>query len=404
MEEEKISKREKIYKYLMIIVITVFITFIITTFVLYRYFPNYIGTYNTDSISLPDYLSKIDNSIEKYYLWNDDINEEDLRDGAIKGYVSGLGDEYTQYIPASEMEEYTENLTGSFVGIGIYMIADEESDSIIVYYPIPESPAESAGIKSGDKIISVDGTKYTAEDFDTIADQIKGEEGSTVNIVVERDKKELSFDITRAKIITNPITTKKLENNIGYLKLPSFDEETADHFKEKVQELQKDGATSLIIDLRNNGGGIVDEATEIADFFLEKGKKIISTIDNNDKEEITYSENDPIFNMKTVILVNENTASASEILTAALKDYDKATVVGTKTFGKGIIQTVFTLSDGSGLTITTAEYFTPNGENIHKVGITPDEEVNLPESVENIYAVTEDDDTQLKKAIEILSE
>ena len=404
MEEEKISKREKIYKYLMIIVITVFITFIITTFVLYRYFPNYIGTYNTDSISLPDYLSKIDNSIEKYYLWNDDINEEDLRDGAIKGYVSGLGDEYTQYIPASEMEEYTENLTGSFVGIGIYMIADEESDSIIVYYPIPESPAESAGIKSGDKIISVDGTKYIAEDFDTIADQIKGEEGSTVNIVVERDKKELSFDITRAKIITNPITTKKLENNIGYLKLPSFDEETADHFKEKVQELQKDGATSLIIDLRNNGGGIVDEATEIADFFLEKGKKIISTIDNNDKEEITYSENDPIFNMKTVILVNENTASASEILTAALKDYDKATVVGTKTFGKGIIQTVFTLSDGSGLTITTAEYFTPNGENIHKVGITPDEEVNLPESVENIYAVTEDDDTQLKKAIEILSE
>ena len=388
----------------MIIVITVFITFIITTFVLYRYFPNYIGTYNTDSISLPDYLSKIDNSIEKYYLWNDDINEEDLRDGAIKGYVSGLGDEYTQYIPASEMEEYTENLTGSFVGIGIYMIADEESDSIIVYYPIPESPAESAGIKSGDKIISVDGTKYTAEDFDTIADQIKGEEGSTVNIVVERDKKELSFDITRAKIITNPITTKKLENNIGYLKLPSFDEETADHFKEKVQELQKDGATSLIIDLRNNGGGIVDEATEIADFFLEKGKKIISTIDNNDKEEITYSENDPIFNMKTVILVNENTASASEILTAALKDYDKATVVGTNTFGKGIIQTVFTLSDGSGLTITTAEYFTPNGENIHKVGITPDEEVNLPESVENIYAVTEDDDTQLKKAIEILSE
>lgn len=187
------------------------------------------------------------------------------------------------------------------------------------------------------------------------------------------------------------------------MNLPSFDEGTAEDFKEKVEELQSQGAKSLIIDLRNNGGGIVDEATEIADYILKKGDTIISTVDNTGEKEVTFSENKPIFNMSIVILVNENTASASEILTAALQDYDKATVVGTKTYGKGVIQTFFTLSDGSGLKITTAEYYTPKGSTIHEVGITPDKEVELPDSIENIYAVSEKDDTQLKKAIEILS-
>ena len=407
MEDEKYSKRQKIYKNIMIISLTAFITFIITTFVLYTYYPNYLGSTFVElsnGSTISDYIKKIRGSIEKYYLWADQINDEDLQAAAIQGYVSGLGDEYTEYIPSKEMEEYTETITGSFVGIGIYMIADEESDSIIVYYPIPGSPAEKAGIKSGDKIIKVNGTEYTAKDFETISDYIKGEEGTKVNIIVERENKELSFDITREKINTNPITTKIIEKNIGYLNLPSFDEGTAEDFEEKVKELQGKGAKSLIIDLRNDGGGIVDEATKIADYILEKGDVIISTVDNKGEKEITYSENDPIFNMPIVILVNENTASASEILTAALQDYKKATVVGTKTYGKGIIQTLFTLSDGSGLKITTAEYYTPKGTNIHKVGIKPDEEVKLPDDIENIYAVAEKDDTQLKKAIDILNE
>lgn len=403
MEEE--NNRERIYKKIMLVVLTMFITFILTMFGTYIYLKNnsQILDINVGDISsTSNYLRKIRSSIQKYYLWTDKINDEDLEESAVQGYVSGLGDEYTEYIPKKKMEEYTENLTGSFVGIGVYMIADEEHDRVIVYYPIPESPAEKIGIKSGDQILKVDGVEYTAKDFDTIADHIKGKEGTTVNIVVLRDNKELSFDIKREKIITNPITIKKLENNIGYLKLPSFDEETAKNFKEKVEELQKQGAKSLIIDLRNDGGGIVDEATEIADYILDKGDTIISTVDNKGEKEITYSKHKPIFNMPIVTLVNENTASASEILTAALKDYDKATVVGTKTYGKGIIQTLFTLSDGSGLKITTAEYYTPKGTTIHKVGITPDEEIELPEEVENIYAVKEKDDTQLKKAIEIL--
>ena len=404
MEDENI-KHERLYKKIMLIAITAFITFVITTFAIYTYLSNNPEELTVDigSSSTTTYLKKIRKAIDKYYLWNEEINEQDLEEGAIQGYVAGLGDKYTEYVPAKDMQEYTENITGSFVGIGIYMIADEKSDRVIVYYPIPGSPAEKAGIKSGDKIVKVNDIEYTAQDFDTISDYIKGEEGTKVNIVIERDKKQLSFEISRTKINTNPITIKKLDNGIGYLSLPSFDDKTSKDFKEKVEELQKQGAKSLIIDLRNNGGGIVDEATKIADYILDKGDTIISTVDNTGKKDVTFSEDKPIFDMPIIVLVNENTASASEILAAALKEYDKATIVGTKTFGKGVIQTFFTLSDGSGLKITTAEYYTPKGNTIHEVGVTPNEIVELPKDVDNIYAVSEKDDTQLKKAIKILS-
>lgn len=405
MKEEK---RQKIYKYLMLIILTAFVTFMITAFSMYTYFNNTDLTLSNDGTSittdsnLEKYLKKIKNVVDKYYLWNDEIDEEQLQIGAVEGYVAGLGDEYTEYIPADEMEEYTENITGNFVGIGIYMIADEESRRVVVYYPIPESPAEKAGIKAGDKIISVDGTEYTSSDFDNIADYIKGEEGTTVNIVIERNGERLSFDIVREKINTNPITIEMLENNIGYLKLPSFDEGTAEDFKSKVEELQKEGAKSIIIDLRNNGGGIVEEATNIADFLLDKDKTIISTVDNQDKKEITYSKNDPIFTMPIIVLVNENSASASEILACSIQDNERGKIVGTKTYGKGIIQTFLSLTDGSGLKITTEEYYTPKGTTIHKVGITPDEVVELPDTVANIYAVERAEDTQLQKSIELL--
>ncbi len=411
MKEEK---KQRVYKTVMLVILTAFITFMITAFSMYTYFSNNseisfsnitdsIGSISTgNNTDLEKYLKRIKQTIDKYYLWNDDIDEEKLFDGAVEGYVAGLGDEYTEYIPADEMEEYTEEITGNFVGIGIYMIADEEAGRVVVYYPIPESPAEKAGIKAGDYIISVDGTEYTSDDFDNIANYIKGEEGTTVHLEVERDGERLSFDITREKINTNPITTRLIEDNIGYLKLPSFDEETSEDFKTKVEELQSQGAKSLIIDLRNNGGGIVEEATEIADDLLDKGNTIISTVDNADKKEITYSKEDPIFTMPVVVLVNENSASASEILACSLQDNERAKIVGTKTYGKGIIQTLLSLTDGSGLKITTEEYYTPKGTQIHKVGITPDEVVELPETVETIYAVKEDQDTQLHKAIEIL--
>lgn len=408
MKEEQQERTQRIYKVIMLVVLTAFITFMITSLSLYTYFTNnsaytlVTGESNSTYTKLTDYLSKIKSIIQKNYLWQDKIDETKLEEGAIAGYVEGLGDKYTEYISKDEMKEFTEDITGSFVGIGIYMVADEESQKIIVYYPIPDSPAEKAGIKAGDIIVSVDGVEYGYEEFNIIADHIKGKAGTNVKLVIERDGKKMDFEIKREKIEINPITTKILDNKIGYLNLPSFDTDSADKFKEKVDELLKQDAESLIIDLRNNGGGIVDESTEIADYFLDKGKTIMTTKDNKNNEEVTTSKSNKIYDLPVVILVNENTASASEILTASLKDNGKAKVIGTKTYGKGVIQTVLTLSDGSGLKITTAEYFTPNGTEINEKGIEPDIKVELPDTVKSVYSVSDDDDTQLKKAIEEL--
>lgn len=406
------EKKNRIYKSIMLVVLTAFITFMITAFWISSHFSEEGKKVSVDSLldgitqskstDLESYLSKLKVVIDKYYLWKNDIDEEKLKTSAIVGYIEGLGDEYSEYIPKEEMEEYLEDVTGNFVGIGIYMVQDEDLDRVVVYYPIPGSPAEKVGIKPGDVILKVDGTEYFAEDFENISQYIKGNEGTSVNIVIQRGENQITFDIKREKILANPITTKMLESNIGYLQLTSFDEDTAEDFKTKVEDLQKQGAKKLIIDLRNNGGGIVDETTEIADLLLEKGKTIISTKNNNEETEVTLSENDQTFSMPIVVLVNENTASSSEILACSLKDNGRATIVGTKTYGKGIIQTVLSLADGSGLKLTTEEYYTPKGEKIHEVGVEPNEEVKLPENITNIYALEEKDDTQLKKAIEIL--
>ena len=410
MNEKHEGVAQRVYKIIMLIILTAFITFMITSISLYTYFtknPAYTlitgESTSVENSNIDSYLNRIKSVIEKNYLWKDEIDEKKLKDGAIEGYVKGLGDKYTEYIPKSEMKEFTENITGSFVGIGIYMISDEDSGRVIVYYPIPESPAEKAGIKPGDAIISVNDVEYTSNDFNKIADYIKGEVGTKVKLVIERDGKKLDFEITRQKIEVNPISSKILKNNVGYINLPSFDSDSSKRLKEKTDDLVSKGAKSLIIDLRNNGGGIVDESTKIADYFLDKDKTIMTTKDNKGKEEVEKTKSKMTYNMPLVILTNENTASASEILTAALKENERAKIIGTKTYGKGVIQAVLTLSDGSGIKITTAEYFTPNGTEINKKGISPDIEVKLPDTIKNIYAVKEDDDTQLNKAIEELS-
>ena len=199
----------------------------------------------------------------------------------------------------------------------------------------------------------------------------------------------------------NPVEGEVLEGNIGYIVFNSFDEGTADVFKAKYEELEKQGIKSLIIDLRYNGGGIVDEALKIADYVLEKDKVMLYEVNKNNNEEVKKSENDPIINLPIIILTNENTASSSEILSAALKENGKAKTVGTITYGKGIIQTLMQLPDGSGLKITSAEYLTPNRNKINKIGIKPDEEVELPDTLKNILNIDKAEDTQLQKAIEM---
>ena len=402
MEEKK---RFKIYKVVMLVILVAFITFLLTTIGMYQYFTKSgsgqkIISTSSEYQDIASELSKYKRLIDKYFLG--DVDEEKLKEGAIKGYIEGLDDQYTEYISKDDMKDYLEDATGNFVGIGIYMTKDTDANKIMVLSPIKGSPAEKAGILPGDYIVGVDDVTYTAEDMSVAANKIKGEVGSSVKIEILRNSETKTFEITRENIKVNPVEGKVLENNIGYIEFSSFDDGTADDFKAKYEELEKQGIKSLVIDLRNNGGGIVSEALQIADYILEKDDVILYEVDKNNKEEIKKSENAPIINMPIVLLTNGNTASSSEILAGALKDHEKAKIVGTKTYGKGVIQQLLTLPDGSGLKITSEEYLTPNKTKINKIGIEPDEKVELPDSVKNVLTVEQKDDTQLQKAIEIL--
>lgn len=404
MEEKK---RYKVYKIVMLIVLVAFITFMITSIGLYQYFvkgdnlnKHLLLSASSESKDIANSLDTYKAILDKYYLG--EINEEELKEGAIRGYIEGVGDKYTEYISKEEMQEYMEDTKGNFVGIGIYMIQDKKSDKIMVVAPIKNSPAEKAGVQAGDLILAVDGQECTANDMNTISSKIKGEAGTTVKLKLQRGNETLELDIKRESVTVNPVESKMLESNIGYIKFTSFDENTSEDFKKNFETLQKQGAKSLIIDLRNNGGGIVDEALKIADYIAEKDSVLLYEVDKNNKEVVKKSENAPIINMPIILLTNENTASSSEILAGALKDLGKAKIVGTKTYGKGVIQEILTLPDGSGIKITTEKYLTPNKTEINKVGIEPDEKVELPEDLENVLEVEEKDDTQLQKAIQML--
>ena len=409
MEDEKYLKRQRFYKIVMLVVLTAFLTFIFTTIYITKKYNLSDGDQTISSLfsassSSDDKLTKslknIKSILKKYYL--NDIDEDKAIDGAIEGYVSSLGDQCTEYIPKDEMEDYTQNLMGNYVGIGIYMSQNTKDNTIVVLTPIKYSPAEEAGILPGDIIKKINDVEYTGENMTAAANNIKGAEGTKVKLEIQRGQEIKTFEITRKKITTNPVIAEKLDNNIGYLEVTSFDENTAENFKSKYEELKAQGIDSLIIDLRNNGGGLVEEALKIADYIVPKGKELLVTVDKDGKEKVEKSKEDVLIDMPIVVLVNKNSASSSEILAGALKDLNEATIVGTTTYGKGVIQQFLTLRDGSGLKVTVEEYYTPNRTKINGVGIEPNEKIELPETITNPLTVERKDDTQLQKAIELL--
>lgn len=410
-DNNKYVKKQKIYKVIMLMVLTAFITSIVTAMYVVKLEGNIQSTGTntgassilsslTSETNLTKSLKSIEKLVNSKYLNVSDIDETKAIDGAIEGYIDSLGDEYTEYIPADEMKEYTESIMGNFVGIGIYMIQNTEKNLVQVLSPIRESPAEKAGIKAGDLITKVNGVSYTADQMTEMSNTIKGEEGSNVTIEVLRGEQTLTFEVTRAKVNTNPIYSEKLENNIGYLEITSFDEGVAEDFKSKYLALKEQGIKGLVIDLRDNGGGIVDEALKIVDYIVPKNQTTLITVDKDGKEEVSKSKEDRLVEEPVVVLVNSSSASASEIMAGALKDLKCATIVGTRTYGKGVIQQLLTLSNGAGLKITVEEYYTPNKTKINKVGITPDYEVLLETSITR--EPTDANDTQLNKAKEIL--
>ena len=395
------NKAKNIYRTIMLIVVVALITFVLTSIFMYKK----IGT--TTSINIPGISTDLINKlytvrkiIDNEYV--SEIEEENLVEGAVKGYVEGLGDEYTEYFTKSEMEEFKSEVQGNYVGVGIYMMQNTKENNIVILYPIEGSPAEKAGLKSGDIIKKVDDTEFTGEDFEKVSTYIKGKEGTKVKIEIERNGENLTFEVERKKIDLYPIKSEILQNNIGYIKVSSFDDDCAKEFKQTYNELNKSNKLKgLIIDLRNNGGGIVDEALDMADLILDKDKIELISTNKNGEEEIKKSKSNPVINVPIVVLVNDNTASASEIFAAALKENGKATIVGEKTYGKGVIQELISLRDGSGIKVTIEEYLTPNRNKINKVGITPDKEVTLPDTVTSIYNIEKTEDTQLQEAIKL---
>ena len=412
-DNNKYIKRQKIYKTIMLVILTAFITFILTAIYIRNLDENAqtSGTNSeTSSIlngltgdsSLTKSLKNIEKLVKSKYLNVSNIDETKAIDGAIEGYINSLGDEYTEYIPADQMKEYTESIMGNFVGIGIYMVKNTEKNLVQVLSPIRESPAEKVGIKAGDLITKVNGVSYTADQMTEMANTIKGEEGSNVTIEILREEQTLTFEVVRAKVNINPIYSEKLENDIGYLEITSFDEGVAEDFKAKYLSLKEQGIQGLVIDLRDNGGGLVDEALKIVDYIVPKNQTVLITVDKDGKEEVTKSKEDKLIEEPVVVLVNASSASASEIMAGALKDLKVAQIVGNKTYGKGVIQQLLTLTNGAGLKITVEEYYTPNKTKINKVGITPDYEVLLETSITR--EPTDANDAQLNKAKEILKE
>lgn len=395
---------QRIYKMIMLVLIVIIVTSLVTAFTTYQYLSNNGISYskvNTTSLEGLEYtLSQFRSELEKKYIG--EINDEELIEGAVKGYIDALGDPYTTYYTKKEMKTIMEETNGNFVGIGVYMTKDLEKNAILIIKPIENSPAEKAGILPGDLITKVDDVEYTGDKLEEASNKIRGEEGTKVKLEIYRNGETKTFELTRTKVVVSHVTTKVLNNDIGYIAISDFEGECASEFETKYKQLEKQGIKKLIIDIRNNGGGIVDEALKIANMLVDKDSTLLITKDKSDKEEVTKATEKPIINIPTVVLVNEYSASASEILAGALKDNGKATLVGTKTYGKGIIQELHQLSDGSGLKITVSEYYTPNHNAIHKIGITPDVEIDLSEDVKQQTTIQEKDDNQLQKAIEIL--
>ena len=393
------SKGQKIYKIVMLILITALLSSLVTSIIVHERLTSSSSISNIASgdgtTGIETALASIRTMLENEYLG--ELDDEQMLEMAIKGYVAGVGDQYTVYYTPEEMSEEYDEAMGNYVGIGIYMVVNYEEGTITVLEPMEGSPAKEAGIQEGDLITKVDGEVVTVSNVSETSNKIKGEEGTKVTLEITREEETFEVEVERKRIEVSHIDSKMLEDNIGYIQISDFDGGTAKEFKENYEKLKKKGADSLIIDVRDNGGGVVDEAIDILEMICEKGSTLLIETDKNGNEKTIKSEENPIIDVPIVVLVNGNSASASEIFAGALKDHDKATIIGTTTYGKGVIQTLYKLSDGSGLKMTTEEYCTPNRNKINKIGIEPDITVELPD---DITELTEENDTQLQRAIE----
>ena len=339
--------------------------------------------------------------IDLYY--NDDCDEDDIRNAIYAGTLEGLGDPYSVYYTADEYKDMQISTSGKYYGIGAALGQDAKTKEVTISKVYEGTPAEEAGLRDGDQIVKVNDTVSTSEELSDLVQKIRGEEGTTVHLKIYRasTKKTFEVDVERKNVELPSITSKMLDGGIGYIQISEFQSETEEQFKSALADLKKQGMKSLIVDVRSNPGGLITAAANILDQILPEGT-VVYTEDKYGKRE-DYTSDSKCLKCPIAVLVNENSASASEIFAGAIKDYNYGTLIGTKTFGKGIVQTVFPLEDGDAVKITTAKYYTPKGNYIHGVGIEPD--INLTYK----YSGPEDEaydmkyDNQVQKAIKVLA-
>lgn len=340
------------------------------------FFPVGNGSDHTLEREITKKTNIIKKYIDKYYL--DDINSETMADSVYKGIVNGLGDTYAAYYTADEYKDITEKSNGTYCGIGAYVSTDSDTGNIVIVKPMEGGPAEKAGIKAGDIIYYVDGENVSGQDITTVLSKVKGEADTKVDLKVWREGENdyLNIKVTRELIEDDTVSSRMLTGNVGYIKVTGFEEVTGKQFENTIDTLEKSQMKALIIDLRDNGGGLLTSTVKMLDRLLPK-ELVVYTKNKEGVAEKYYTEDDKSIKIPMAILVNGNSASASEVFSGALQDKGAAKLIGTQTFGKGIVQTIFNLEDGTALKMTTSKYYTPNGRNIHKTGLTPDIEVEL---------------------------
>ena len=357
------SKKKLVIGSVSLVVATIICTILVQVFLLKGVF---ISRNLYNQYKKYDKLVALENIVEEDYY--QDVDQEKLILGAEKGLIQSLGDPYSEYYTKEEFNLLKEQTQGSFVGIGIYMSGNDE-DNVVVKSVIKDYPAEKSGLKSGDIILKVDGEKVKYSQSSLAASKIKGKAGTSVVLTIKRGDKQFDVTVKREEIVVASVKSEVKDDNIGYVQITSFDKNTYKEFKQAVSSLQKKNVKSLIIDLRDNPGGLLDVCVDIADYLLGEGT-IVYTKDNNGDTQY-YKSDEKKVDLPIVVLINENSASASEILTAAIVDNKAGIAVGTTSYGKGLVQSVREFNDGTGYKLTTAQYYTPNGNYINKQGIKP---------------------------------
>ena len=344
---------------------------------------------------------EIEALINAYYL--DEIDGQQVEDTMYTGMVAGLDDPYSVYYSKEELESMEEATAGEYSGIGATLSQDPETKEISVVSCFTGTPAEEAGLLPGDVITGWNGSPVSDMELSELVSKIKTDPDEHLTLSIERDGEELEVELTRRAVEIPTVEYEMLEDQIGYIRLLEFDEVTAQQFEDAMSDLESQGMEKLIIDVRNNPGGVLQTVCDMLDQLLPEGM-IVYTEDKNGKRTEYTSNEEHQFTKPLAVLVNGNSASASEIFAGAVQDYGIGTIVGTTTFGKGIVQKIFYLSDGTGLKLTVAKYYTPKGHDIHKKGIRPDVEVELDEVLQNQSSISHEEDNQLQKAISVLQE